>query len=178
MAQYGKGTNAWARRNAIARAKGFKNYNEYRRASKAEREAATKRAAEAGVYKTPQAAKTSVELVTSPPARRRLHDLGGGRQLLHSMNNRELYAFLVRAERNELRVFALVTIDADRKIPLWKRGGIDPSHILDELRPARSNDVVGWIADYMVNALGYPPGTVIRMIDMSSGAANEGDIAA
>lgn len=172
MANYGG--RGFARRDELARAKGFDSYNAYRRATKAEREAATARAAAAGAYRTQLDARRAAAQVKSPPALRRLHDLGGGRQLLHSMSNRELYAFLRRARDNDLRVFALVTIEPDRKVSLWKRGGIDPAYVIDDLDAANSRDVVGWITNYMVLALGYPPGTTITAIDLSSGASSEG----
>ena len=136
------------RRDELAREKGFASYGAYRKASKAEREQATRRLAARDVtYR----ATNAVAQVAQPV--RRLVDLGGGRQLLSSMNNRELYAFLVRAERNDQRVSGVATFaPPPSTVSLWRRGGIDPSYILDELRAAGSRDVKAWIEDYIDNA--------------------------
>lgn len=178
MANYGG--RGQERRNEIARAKGFRSYSEYRKASKADRERASRQLAARDVrYR----ATNAVRQVVSPPAKRRLHDLGGGRQLLRSTSNRELWAFLRRAEQADMRVFASVTVagaGGPSEVTLWKRGGIDPSYILDELRAADSRDVRQWLEDYIEEAGGNAGGVsgfasgAVSMVTFSSGSAGEG----
>ena len=183
MANYsGRG---FQRRQELAREKGFASYAAYRRASAAERAAATRRLAgeNAAYARTNAAAQIVTREKIKQASRRRLIDLGGDRQILRSINNRELYAFLVRAEKAELRVFAVVEVNAaggKQIIELWKRGGIDPAYILDELRAAGSRDVLQWLQDYIDNAGGNTAGVSgwaagsISMVTLSSGAVSEG----
>lgn len=191
MANYGG--RGYARRNELAREKGFASYAEYRKATKAEREAASRELA----ARSPEyAATNAVEQVVSPPAKRRLHDLGGGRQLLRSMSNRELFAFLRRArDAGDMRVFGTLNVetttddDGDTEVThsvveLWKRGGIDPAYIIDELEAADSRDVIAWLYQYVSDAAGNKGGisggpaswshSAITMVTLSSGAASEG----
>lgn len=102
MANYsGRGQQ---RRNEIARAKGFRNYNDYRKASKAV-QAQANRAYEAAhpEYAKTGGRKQSAEAARSRTRAPRLVQLGGHRETISSMRARELYAFVRRAARAGVR---------------------------------------------------------------------------
>lgn len=182
MANYGG--RGYARRKEIALAKGFPSVNAYQKASKAERLAAT----QALAARDPSYAKTrAVELVRHPPVdapKRRRLDLGNDRELVQTMRNRELIAFLRRADAAGLNVTATVTGPDHAGRPsvttLWRKGGIDPSYILDELDAEESRDVIAWLQDYIDNAGGNRGGVSghvvqIQGLTFTSGA---GEVAA
>lgn len=128
-----------ARRNELARAKGFRNYNEYRNATPAQRDAANARLARTNErYRATGGAKQS-----APKRARRLRqDLGAAGDAIVSGRDRELRAFLRKATRDGARVYGRVTVrdDSDEELPagqrptetyaLWSKGGIDPEWLL------------------------------------------------
>lgn len=148
MAQYsGRGHE---RRNEIARAKGFRNYAEYRKATPAQQQAATARLARssAAYARTGAAAQAAT---TAGGRRRHLPaiDLGAAGQAIVSGRDRELRSFVRRAEREGDRVKGHFIIRDEngrtREVNIWSKGGVDPSWLL------AAADGFGRMADVIVD---------------------------
>lgn len=155
-----------ARRDAIARAKGFKSYYDYRKAPKHVRDSANA-AYEAAhpTYKATGGRKQSAQAAQSQTRRQRLVKLGPHRETIDSMRNRELWAFIKRAARAALArrdavrvvVFASVTfecVDAEgttsyHRVDHWPNYGYTASHAMRDVRQFDPEgdppDVVGWL---------------------------------
>lgn len=139
MAQY---SGNKGRREELARAKGARSYSEYRKWPAARRERATARLASRNAsYRKTGAAKQA----SAAGGKQRRHlqaDLGAAGNVLVSMVDRELRAFLRRADREGNRVSVRATIRHDdpptlpvrdrprQEVSLYSRGGVDPSWLL------------------------------------------------
>lgn len=137
MANYsGRATQ---RRRELAQAKGFASFQEYRNATPAQREAANR----AMAARDPSYRRTGGAKQSRPKSARRLRqNLGAAGDAIVSGVDRELRAFLRKADRDGSRVYARVTIrdDTDDELParerpteqwaLWSRGGVDPTWLL------------------------------------------------
>lgn len=174
MANYG-GRNATERRRELAQAKGFRSFHEYRKASDAERIAANRRlAALRPSYRATGAVTQSEKAATRRP---RLVSLGGDLQILHSMSDRELLAFMRRAGRAELRLYAALTLRpkngrADVRARIWTKGGADPTWAYDTAKAFGSAKL--FLVDQLLSAGdGYPLGAgwTLVAVELRSGMA-------
>lgn len=93
-------------------------------------------------------------------AKRRV-DLGGGREMLDSMRNNELRAFLDRAEQRGLSVAALVEardpLRPVRRIQAHLRA-FNPGNFLSDASAITDGDIRELIADTLADAHSYLPG--------------------
>ena len=104
-------------------------------------------------------------------ARRRVN-LGGGREMLDSMRNAELRAFLDRADRRGLQVAALVRVrhplrPGSREAHLR---AFNPGNFLTDADAITEGDIRELIADTLADAHAYlPAGFIVIGIQLYSG---------
>lgn len=167
MANYGG--RGHARREELARAKGFASYGAYRKASREAQQRAT--AALARRDETYRRSGAAVQSAQPQRRSRRLQaDMGAGGQVIVSMVDRELRAFLRRAGRDENRIYGrmVVRIDTDQELvpksqrprvefALWQKGGVDP----------------GWLLD-LADALGSVRAAITQQIEAAAGNTTQG----